>query len=171
MYTRGTASWTPPPWAEFDRALSRCCLGPMLFAEACTQAGGSATSSPTATATALTTCPETPMAAPPPDANTAGLTTSWWSDGVVWAGVPPPGAHWAARQEGQKVGWWRGVTGQLNVSGRRLDGASKPLQADILAGYGNYGFQSSNITIPTAGCWEITARVGDHTFRFVVAAA
>ncbi len=145
-------------------------LGPMLFAGACTQAGGSATSSPTATATALTTCPETPMATPPPDANTAGLTTSWWSDGVVWAGVPPPGAHWAARQEGQKVGWWRGVTGQLKVSGRSLDGTSKPLQADILAGYGNYGFQSSNITIPTAGCWEIRARVGSHTFRFVVVA-
>ena len=138
---------------------------------ACTPGGGSATTSPTSVAAATTACPETPMATtPPPDGNTATLTTSWWSDGVIWAGVPPPGARWAVRVDGQKVGWWRGVKGQLKVSGRRLDGPSKPLKADILAGYGDFGFQSSNIAIPTAGCWQITAQVSDHTFRFIVIA-
>ena len=113
-------------------------------------------------------CQETPMSTPPPDENTARLTTSWWSDGVIWAGVPPPGARWSAYSDGQKVGWWRSIDGKLKISGRRLDGPSAALQATIMPGYAESGFQSTHITIPTPGCWEITAQVRDHTFRFVV---
>jgi hypothetical protein len=76
-----------------------------------------------------------------------------------------------------KVGWWRGASGRLSIDGRRLDAAAPPLQAAVLEGYGDRGFQSSSLIFPTEGCWEITARLTSsdggrssalvHTFRLI----
>jgi hypothetical protein len=34
-------------------------------------------------------------------------------------------------------------------------------------GYGDSGFQSSGITLPSEGCWQVTGRVGDASLTFV----
>jgi len=94
------------------------------------------------------------------------LWTNLWPEGVVLMlperDYATPGGPFA-----MKWGWWRGVTGQLTVMGRRLDGAAPPLTASIPDGYGDYGFQSTSIIFPTAGCWEVTGRAGDASLTFV----
>ena len=66
-----------------------------------------------------------------------------------------------------KVPWWRGVNGRLTITGRRIDAEGSPLSAWIPGGYGRRGFQSTAITYPTPGCWEVTGRVGEASLRFV----
>jgi hypothetical protein len=76
-------------------------------------------------------------------------------------GSPPEGPY------SVKVGWWRSVSGQLTITGRRLDGDAPALTAEIPAGYGQSQFQVSGVNYPTAGCWQVTGRVGDATLTFV----
>jgi LysM repeat protein len=63
--------------------------------------------------------------------------------------------------------WWRGVIGTLTIEGHRLDAEDEPLRADIPDGYGDTGFQVSALIFPSAGCWEVTGRVGDSSLTFV----
>jgi hypothetical protein len=69
---------------------------------------------------------------------------------------------------GVKFPWWRGVAGQLTITGRRLDGPAPPLRADIPPGYGDIDVQASRIIFPTEGCWEVTGRVARASLTFVV---
>jgi len=110
-------------------------------------------------------CPISAYTSQPSPTN---LTTTWFTNGLLWAGPDRAyGGKWFAG--GMKIGWWRIVPGTLTVSGRRLDQRSDaPVVADISDGYGKRDFQSSGIDIPTAGCWEIVGRVGDAELRFVV---
>jgi hypothetical protein len=66
-----------------------------------------------------------------------------------------------------KFPWWRGVRGQLQIVGRRLDADALPLRAGIPAGYGDIGFQATALVFSTEGCWEVTGRVGNETLTFV----
>jgi hypothetical protein len=67
-----------------------------------------------------------------------------------------------------KWAWYRYVPGRLTIQGRRLDAPAPPLQAWVPEGYGEIGFQVSGLTFPSAGCWEITGRLGDASLTFVV---
>jgi hypothetical protein len=67
----------------------------------------------------------------------------------------------------EKFGWWRGVRGRLRITGRRLDGLSRPLRALIPSGYGPTGFQSTAIIFPTDGCWSVTGAAGSARLSFV----
>jgi hypothetical protein len=67
---------------------------------------------------------------------------------------------------GYKVLWVRPGR-SLSVTGRRLDGASRPLTADIPAGYSNT-YQASGLYFPEPGCWQVDARASGQTLRFVV---
>jgi hypothetical protein len=58
-------------------------------------------------------------------------------------------------------------SGDLRIDGHRLDAAAPPLIPSIPAGYGATGFQSTGIRFPSAGCWEVTGRVGDASLSFV----
>lgn len=90
--------------------------------------------------------------------------------GQLWVWVPGQALRLPPGPDGSfsiKVGWWRGVSGQLQIDGRRLDGSAPPVRAEIPDGYGPIGFQSSGIIFPTAGCWEVTGRVGDERLTFV----
>jgi len=69
---------------------------------------------------------------------------------------------------GIKFGWERLVAGSLIVGGRRLDGDAEPARAYMNRGYGEIGFQPTYLVFPTAGCWEITGRLGDRSLTFVV---
>lgn len=113
-------------------------------------------------------CPVTPYSPDqPPNAGTAPPTDTWLESHELWAGL-------AQHQEGrwhtdrQKVAWIRLITGELTITGERLDGPAEPLVAGIPEGYGPSGFQSTFIEFPSAGCWEVVGRVQDAELRFIV---
>jgi len=66
-----------------------------------------------------------------------------------------------------KWGWWRGLPGALRIEGRRLDGPGT-LSANIPDGYGETGFQVSALIFSSAGCWEVTGRVGSESLTLVM---
>jgi len=68
---------------------------------------------------------------------------------------------------GMKFMWWRGVKGNLQITGQRLDAPAKPALAGVPGGYGDRGFQASGIVFPTAGCWQVTGSVGAASLTFV----
>jgi hypothetical protein len=61
-----------------------------------------------------------------------------------------------------KMGWWRGLQGELVISGHRLDKKAAPLKADLpsLNSYGATGFIPSGLTFPTTGCWRVLGKLG-----------
>jgi hypothetical protein len=64
--------------------------------------------------------------------------------------------------------WWRSIPGELRIEGKRLDGPpGGAFRADLPSGYGKTGFQASGLYFPAAGCWKVTAYVGDQSLSFV----
>ncbi len=90
-----------------------------------------------------------------------------WPDGTVV--FKPGGAGFITGDGslGMKFGWTRGVRGRLTIEGRRLDAPASPLRSAIPNGYGEIGFQATALVFSTAGCWEVTGRVGDASLTFV----
>jgi hypothetical protein len=77
----------------------------------------------------------------------------------------------------QKIAWWSkdyastsAPVPTLIISGRRLDENASFTGAPAHGGFStDMGtFISSMVTLPTAGCWEITGRLGDDQLKFVV---
>lgn len=88
-------------------------------------------------------------------------------DGIVV--FKPGGAGFVTRGGalGMKWGWMRGVSGELRITGRRLDAVAPPLRSEVPSGYGDRGFQVSYLIFPTPGCWEVTGSVGQSSVTFV----
>ena len=140
-----------------------------------------ATPSPTPaplTKEAIATCPVTfPNGSQPPEGITPGLSRApqRHGNGALWADlgiggkiIPYPELWREDGSLGWKMGWDRGVRGQLTVTGRRLDAPAPPAQGDYdLPGYGDLGFQAGSIRFPSEGCWEITGQVGQASLTFV----
>jgi hypothetical protein len=63
--------------------------------------------------------------------------------------------------------WLLATDGPLIVTGRRLDGESRPLTSEIPDGFLGKGFQPSYLIFPTKGCWEVTAKANGSTLTFV----
>jgi hypothetical protein len=89
------------------------------------------------------------------------LWTTLWPDGKMLALVHKDGSLW------MKLPWWKAVRAPLTITGRRLDGSSAPLKAEVPSGYKPIGFQPSQLIFPSEGCWEIVGRADDATLRFV----
>lgn len=94
------------------------------------------------------------------------LGTDLWPDGTLIAQpewITPDGAVEV------KWPWWRatGVVGEVEITGRRLDGAGPRLTGAQNPASGSTGFTPSAITFPSAGCWEVTGRVGQASLTFV----
>lgn len=120
-------------------------------------------------AAATGTCPVTrPNGSRPPGSTFGG---EFHGNGALWVGVPPSNVVVLEPDTGgalsTKFGWWRAVTGTLTITGRRLDGTAPPLSASVPDGYGDTGFQSSGISFPAEGCWEVTGRAGGASLTFV----
>jgi hypothetical protein len=95
-----------------------------------------------------------------------------WPKGHLAAGILADGGSRATVEEDgsihAKLGWWRGVSGRLSITGRRLDGHAAPLEAHVPAGYGRRGFQPTGLVFPTVGCWRVVGKVGEVRLAFVV---
>jgi len=97
------------------------------------------------------------------------LRVGLWPDGTVVFQPGGPGSIDPDGSLGMKFPWWRenGLRGKLKIHGRRLDAPAPPLRAYIPDGYGNTGFQSTELIFPAEGCWEVTGEVGDTLVTFV----
>jgi hypothetical protein len=95
------------------------------------------------------------------------LWVGLWPDGVVVFRQGGPGRIEPDGSLTMKFAWWRAARGRLRVTGRRKDAAAPPLTARIPAGYGETGFQSTSLTFPSEGCWEVTGEVGSARLTFV----
>ena len=124
------------------------------------------------------TTPPCPVTAPngstPPNEQASDLNhgngeiwTVLWPEGKVVFEPGGPGQILPDGSLDMKWGWWRGVTGQLTIEGRRLDASAPPLRADIPEGYGATGFQASGLIFPSPGCWEVTGKVGEAKLTFI----
>ena len=128
-------------------------------------------SAPAPTATPFT-CPVTLANGNTPpwekrDDNYHGNGELWvalWPEGTILA---TPDYMRADGSIGMKFPWWRGVKGELSITGRRLDADAAPLEASIPEGYGDSGFQATGLIFPTEGCWEVTGAVGKASLTFV----
>jgi hypothetical protein len=121
-------------------------------------------------------CPVTePMLLEPPDdpavqgSSEPGLyyvnkNRSMWAS-AWWAGQEEESLR--ATEEGIKVGWFRPAGADLEITGRRLDGESPPLNVHLPCCYPTR-FQASGLEFPTDGCWEITAKAAESQLEFVV---
>jgi hypothetical protein len=122
-------------------------------------------------------CPVTQPSDGPPDVSPSQFFgwSSAYGNGKLWVGGLWPDGVIAAAPEfvdsdgavDMKFGWWRGVSGDLKITGRRLDASAPPARGVVPEGYGETGFQASGVIFPTAGCWEITGQVGTTTLTFV----
>jgi hypothetical protein len=122
----------------------------------------------------LTRCPKTatshPTALPGASPAALGPGTTIYGNGKLFVTlstngliVAPAGYVNPDGSIGWKFPWWRYVSGQLTITGHRLDAPAPPLNSDVPAGYGETGFQASGVTFPSEGCWQVTAEVDHHT--------
>jgi hypothetical protein len=118
---------------------------------------------------AVDPCPITRPNGSKPPGPTFGA--EFHGNGSIWVGLWHANVVvWDAEPDGTitvKFGWWRGVPGKLRIEGRRLDAPAPPLVGHVPDGYGDSGFQSSGITFPSAGCWQVTGHVGEASLIFV----
>ena len=118
-------------------------------------------------------CPVTRPNGSIPEGEPATAGARYFGNGALWTDLYPNPIRPRpedVRENGAveiKVPWWRGVAGKLKIEGQRLDATAPPLSAWIPGGYGRRGFQSTAITFPTAGCWQVTGSVGDASLTFV----
>ncbi|MBA2461515.1 MAG: hypothetical protein H0V45_07105 [Actinobacteria bacterium] len=120
-------------------------------------------------------CPVTTPNRSNPPGVAAADSTNIHGNGVLWVAIAYGGVIPAGESNQQPDGsirmkfpWWRGVFGELKITGVRLDAAAPPLRVEIPSGYGNTGFQASGLIFPTEGCWEVTGRVGSAALTLVV---
>jgi len=138
-----------------------------------TSVGTAPASDPGADATCT---PTAPNGQSPPGEPSSGLYfgngalyTTLWPDGVV---VFEPGGPGERRKDGSLAMKWpfvrgEGVSGRLIIEGRSLHRPGLRLSAEVPDGYGMTGFQAAALVFPEPGCWEVTARAGGATIRFV----
>jgi hypothetical protein len=168
------------PWLAASLLLGVILVGCDAVRPAPTRSDPSSTTAPASAKLRLADaarCPVTHGRAGPPDVPAEAFFgwSSSYGNGKLWVGgLWPDGVILAGRafveadgSIGMKFGWWRGVTGDLKVSGERLDAEGPPTRSSVPDGYGKSGFQASGINFPTEGCWEVTGEVSGTTLTFV----
>jgi hypothetical protein len=144
----------------------------LLSALACTRSKPSPPSSSSDGARSTTPSAECPVTMPEGShraGDPAGLEHLGYGNGELWVALWPHGVVRATvddlNQRGEivmKFPWDRAVRGRLHITGRRIDAEAPPLRSHV-PDYGLTGFQSTAVTFPTVGCWEVTGRVASQT--------
>ena len=167
-----------PRWCTDGMAIRAAALLLVLSAFGCSNSDTAGQSEPTTAgpaqeAATVEGCPVTkPNGSTPPGETSGGLRHH--GNGKLWTVLYYPTLPVTARNRqpdgsiDEKFPWWRGVSGNLSIRGRRTDGSAPPLRARIPSGYGDSGFQASAIIFPTEGCWRVTGSVGLAALTFVV---
>ena len=152
-----------------------CTPRPLGAVESAAPAATAAAASPVRRLGAGEACPvSSTNALPPPEVNVPlGLFArpGWYANASLGLLAPADGVlRVRPSRDGlaQKLPWYRFATGRLTMTGRRLDAESPPAGADVPDGYGTSGFQSTQLTFPAPGCWEIAGSVGGDELRVVV---
>ena len=123
--------------------------------------------------------PQQPPFSPPIDVNYEGHF--WYGSPALWTNLPTDGIWWGLPKDEdgyvQKAVFWREgfvaleeLNPDLTVSGRRLDGSAPTFSfSDATHGWDDdSNFMLMGISIPTLGCWEITADYHDTQLTHVV---
>ncbi len=99
------------------------------------------------------------------------IFTILWPGGKVIFTPNGPGRKNPDGSLGMKWPWWRAISGEVVIGGRRLDAPAPPMPTVTLRGipdgYSSTGFHPSELLFPSEGCWEVTGRVGDASLTFV----
>ena len=127
--------------------------------------------------------PNPPFVPPAPYPPNAPEGRFWYGTDALWT-MLSVNARWTDNLNGKGsvtklVFWRRGFDWRterepaLTITARRLDGDAPPVSfshANAVFVTGDTPAMMSGIRIPTAGCWELTARYAGHTLSFVVEA-
>lgn len=130
----------------------------------------------------VTSAPQPPFVPSDDTPETPPGDLFWFGSPSLWTALPPDGA-WPALPHDehglvQKSVWWREgyvafeeTQPDLVVSGRQIDGPATfredgPATHGVSADSGQ--FMLMGISIPAAGCWEITGQYRDETLSYVV---
>ncbi len=99
------------------------------------------------------------------------LFTMVWPGGKLFFSPNGPGEKNSDGSLAMKWPWYRTLPGDVVIGGRRLDAPGLPMPEQVLRGiedgYDETGFHPSTLVFPGAGCWEVTARVGEARLTFV----
>ncbi len=92
-----------------------------------------------------------------------------WPNGTIVFRPQGAGHIYPDGSLGMKIAWYRAnrLRGKLTIHGKRLDSVAPPLHASVDSGYGDNGFQPSEVIFPTEGCWQVTGTVADTSVTFV----
>jgi hypothetical protein len=97
--------------------------------------------------------------------------TGHHGNGFLWTTFTPGGrmVSESLRDGSRRIvfRWWRNIAGDLTVTAQRLDAPAPSIHGRI-EGVRGAPFEASVINFPTSGCWEIAARIGNNSLRFVV---
>jgi hypothetical protein len=137
----------------------------------------------------LSTCPVTipdPPFVPPKGfvaRPPAYYGAAWYGNAHLWTMLDKRGERWHdlpvdADGYGQKTFWWSAdwpvwdeLEPAIRVTGRRLDGNAPPLTAFFPGTNASADFGTAmlvGVDVPTAGCWELTARYRAASLSVVV---
>jgi hypothetical protein len=93
--------------------------------------------------------------------------TSFVGNQTLWVGLPGDSTLHPSAGSGRpitvKFPWWRLKPGLLTITGRRLDGPSAGFRGIAAGGYGDRGFNPSELDFPAAGCWKVTGKLADSS--------
>src|SRR6266508_204157 len=132
--------------------------------------------SPASTSGAPTGCAVTlPHTAPIPELG--GLTPlpgnrfSWYGDTTLAVMLPRDGVYRTtstANRFSAKIPWYRFRTGEVEISAERLDAKADRVRSRTTEGYGGFGFNPSEVTFSSEGCWRVSGDLGGHVVSFVM---
>jgi hypothetical protein len=98
--------------------------------------------------------------------------TGHHGNGFLWTMFTPGGrmVSQSLRDGSRRIifKWWRNVEGDLTVTAQRVDSPIPSIHGRIESALRGAPFQASVIDFPSTGCWEIAARIGNNSLRFVV---
>ena len=115
-------------------------------------------------------CPVTPWSqATPSNPQAASYTTTWYSNGNLWAGLARANrGAWLAGPQGVEVLWLGVARHTLSITGLELDRPSGHLQSYVSPDSPAFGGLVTSLVFPYSGCWTVIGGTPDQMLVFTV---